>query len=226
MNDASDLAWHPLGELLVQRGLVRSEDVQLALEIQEQTGQLFGEILLSRNLLMPSDIALALGDQHEIRIRQMRRESARGLETPPDPRRPRADADPSYRPLGQILLECDLITADGLVRALREQKRSGKLLGEVLVGRGWLTVEDIERALAEQRGITHEATHHARPAYEVREADSASPLARCSNFLDATDVTFDVLDSRDPQELVIVKIDGDSEEVVWVYRREVAGEVA
>lgn len=226
MDESPDLAWHPLGELLVARGLVRPEDVQLALELQEQTGQLFGEILLSRNLLAPSDIARALGDQHEIRIRQMQWEWEHSLETPPDPKRPREGADPSYRPLGQVLLDRNLVTEDGLHRALREQKHTGKLLGEVLVGRRWLTAADIERALAEQREGEPDAEAQPPPAYEVYEDDSEAPIATCSDFLDATDVTFDILDSRDPDELAIVKVDGESRERVWAYSRAAANEVA
>jgi hypothetical protein len=227
VDESPDLSWHPLGELLVERGLVRPEDVQLALEIQEQTGQLLGEILLSRNLIAPSDVARALGDQHEIRIRQLRWERDHSLETPPDPKHPPAGADASYRPLGQVLLDRGLVTEDGLMRALREQKHNGKLLGEILVGRRWLTAEDIERALAEQHGLEAGDDVSASPIYEVREAGVSESIATCPDFLEATDAAFDVLDSREPEELVIVKIDTAGEERVWVYSRgATAGEAA
>jgi hypothetical protein len=62
--------------------------------------------------------------------------------------------------------------------------------------------------------------------YEVYEDGGGTPIATCSDFLDATDVTFDILDSRDPDELVIVKVDGESRERVWEYRRAAAGTVA
>jgi hypothetical protein len=219
VDGSQDLAWHPLGELLVERGLVRQEDVELALELQERTGQLLGEILLSLRLITPSDVVQALGDQYAVRIRRARWEWEHSLETPPEPRRRDAADDPSYRPLGQVLLDQGLITENGLMRALREQKHTGMLLGEILVKRRWLTAEDIERALAEQRGLQPEGEERSSPVYEVREAGTVEPIARCSDFLEATDVTFDILDSRDPEELVIVKVEADSEERVWVYSR-------
>lgn len=65
-----DAYWRPLGQLLVQRGLLTPEELEAALDEQEQTGGRLGEILLRRGLL--SRLALvsslheqSLADQHE-----------------------------------------------------------------------------------------------------------------------------------------------------------------
>jgi hypothetical protein len=102
------------------------------------------------------------------------------------------------------------------------------LLGEILVKRRWLRADDIERALVEQRGLqTGEEARDCEetrvaPIYEVREAGVAEPVADCADFLEATDVTFDILGSRDPEQLVIVKIENGTEECVWTYTRAAA----
>lgn len=223
MEESPDLEWHPLGELLVGRGLVRPEDVRTALELQERTGQFLGEILLSMGLIVPSDVASALGDQYAVRINRLRWEQEHALETPPEPRR---GDETSFQPLGQVLLDRGLITEDGLMRALREQKHTGLLLGEILVKRRWLTAEDIENALAEQQGHGPSSDDHAPPFYEVCDAAGTKPFATCSDFMEATDVAFDALDSRDPDELVIFKVDGDSREPVWTYSRAASQNVA
>ena len=89
-----------------------------------------------------------------------------------------------------------------------------------------LTAEDIDNALAEQQGQGPSSDDHAPPFYEVCDAAGTKPFATCSDFMEATDVAFDALDSRDPDELVIFKVDGDSREPVWTYSRAASQNVA
>jgi hypothetical protein len=71
LNEAEhDAYWRPLGQLLVQRGLLTADELEAALDEQERTGGRLGEILLRQGLL--SRLALAsslheqaLGEQHE-----------------------------------------------------------------------------------------------------------------------------------------------------------------
>jgi hypothetical protein len=230
MEEPPDLAWHPLGELLVEQGLITAADLRIALEVQQHTGRLIGEILVSRRLITPGDVERALDTQHSIRLARARWAWEHSFAVPPQPRQKEGDGEAVWRPLGQVLLEQELITEDGLARALLKQKRTGQLLGEILVKRRWLKAEDIERALAVQRGLTSAekppATEDAAPPrptarFEVREGDTAASelLAACSDFLEATDVAFDVLEERAPDRLETVKIEGDRQEVVWTYDR-------
>ena len=52
-----DAYWRPLGQLLVQRGLLSADELEAALDEQERTGGLLGEILMRHGLL--SKLALA-----------------------------------------------------------------------------------------------------------------------------------------------------------------------
>src|SRR5262245_21861928 len=58
LNEADHNAyWRPLGQLLVQRGLLTQAELEAALDEQERTGGLLGEILMRNGLL--SRLALA-----------------------------------------------------------------------------------------------------------------------------------------------------------------------
>src|ERR1041384_4346613 len=61
------------------------------------------------------------------------------------------------KPLGQLLLDNAVVTAEQLERALEEQKRSNhqKLLGEVLVELGICSEDQIVEALAQAYGVPY-----------------------------------------------------------------------
>ena len=63
-NDAEhDAYWRPLGQLLVQRGLLTPEELEAALDEQERTGGRLGEILLRQGLLSRLALASSLHEQ-------------------------------------------------------------------------------------------------------------------------------------------------------------------
>lgn len=53
-----------LGALLVERGVITSEQLAAALEQQQQTGQRLGEAVIELGFTSPHTIALALASQH------------------------------------------------------------------------------------------------------------------------------------------------------------------
>jgi type IV pilus assembly protein PilB len=57
------------------------------------------------------------------------------------------------KPLGQILLEKDLVTQDQLDEALKVQKNTTEQLGRILVDLGYVVERDVLRSHAEQLGI-------------------------------------------------------------------------
>lgn len=77
-----------------------------------------------------------------------------------------------WRELGQVLLEENLITEDELEQALREQAKSGRLLGQIIVANGYLSAFTLARVLSEQHGVRLSATVAAEA--EVREAADPS----------------------------------------------------
>jgi len=62
-------------------------------------------------------------------------------------------AESIWRPLGELLLEKNLLTEDELELALTEQAESGRLLGAILVERGYVSGPALAVALAEQYGV-------------------------------------------------------------------------
>ncbi len=64
LNEADhDAYWRPLGQLLVQRGLLTNEELEAALSEQDRTGDLLGEILLRNGLLSKLALASSLHEQ-------------------------------------------------------------------------------------------------------------------------------------------------------------------
>ena len=59
----NDAYWRPLGQLLVQRGLLSAEELEAALDEQERTGGRLGEILLRQGLLSRLALASSLHEQ-------------------------------------------------------------------------------------------------------------------------------------------------------------------
>ena len=59
----------------------------------------------------------------------------------------------TWRPLGALLVEKGLLTAEELEEALAAQQTTGKRLGQILVDRGHLSGPALTNALAEQYGI-------------------------------------------------------------------------
>jgi hypothetical protein len=58
-----DAYWRPLGQLLVQRGLLSQDELEAALDEQERTGGKLGEILLRNGLLSRLALASSLHEQ-------------------------------------------------------------------------------------------------------------------------------------------------------------------
>lgn len=61
-----------------------------------------------------------------------------------------------WRPLGELLVEKGVISAEELDDALDEQRLSGLRLGEILIARGYASRPGIAEALAAQRGLVLE----------------------------------------------------------------------
>ena len=58
-----------------------------------------------------------------------------------------------WRPLGELLVERDLITPAQLEEALAEQAQSGRRLGEIIVAAGLVSRERLTQVLLEQCGL-------------------------------------------------------------------------
>ncbi len=63
MEVASIIAWKPLGELLVERGLLTVTELDDALEEQERTGERLGAILVTRRIVAGAVLTTLLAEQ-------------------------------------------------------------------------------------------------------------------------------------------------------------------
>lgn len=111
----------PLGEVLVQQGLVSRAAIGEGLRRQEQErGQLIGEVLVEFGNVAADDVERALASQKRRKGR-----------------------------LGDILIESALVTRDEVESAAEEQRRRrGRRLGEILVDQGCIDEVGLMRALS------------------------------------------------------------------------------
>ena len=151
-----------IGALFVEKGLITQEQLDIALEEQQRTGNRLGEVLVERFGVSRLDLASALAEQWAEYERQGTTEQqeshseVRDLVAVSDewsgaPEDADTDVDAApKRPIGEIFLERGMISADELDLALEEQRESGRRLGEILVGKGNLSRLELASALADQ----------------------------------------------------------------------------
>ena len=212
------LAWRPLGEILLQRGLISELELHDALREQQHEGGRLGEILFARGLVSAVDLRDALAEQHGLDLRvESRTTTGSHVDS--------ADRRNSF-PLGRILVQRGQITEAQLDAALAEQARTGQRLGQILIAAGAVSTFTLAAALAEQQGLlaaSRDAVDGLLPKprlYEVREVVGGKSLSLYSsrNFLDATDLAFAVLHEWEPRELHVVCLAQDEDDkVCWQY---------
>ena len=202
----ADHAWRPLGELLIERGLIDAYELEYWLTQQKLTGMLLGELLVVNHIISPVEVAATLAVQR----------GADGVA---------GGIQHSARQLGRILVQKELLTDSGLQRALLAQRRKGGSLGGILVERGYVSQAQVDEALAEQRGRRPAPAPSAEPTkddrYEVRSPETTpEPRYVSDSFLEATDFAFDLIEAEDPEALEIVQVTGGQRVSVWSYSRE------
>ena len=218
--------WRPLGALLVDKGFLTFRELDEALAEQRRTRRLLGQILVERSFLSSFSLSQTLAEQHGVDVR------ARGAA----PASKTGDARTAWRPLGRVLVDMGLLSVAGVNRALEAQRhRPAARLGEILIERQWLSGLQLLRALAEQQGVGFDG-RDLPVKTTVRPATSAQPVYRVcnsggvefqsTNFLEAADVAFELLDAHEPQALEIRRQHGDAVETVWAYDATVTGERA
>ena len=220
----AEYPWRPLGELLVERGLI--DEYQL----EPSSGAAPDRAAIRRAARrqahrLPGRHRHVIAEQHGLHLDPDRR---------PVPAPSKAVADTNgggrWRPIGRILVDKELLTESGLQRVLLAQRRRGGLLGQLLLERGYVTPEQLASALAEQHGVhvPPEALHPSQEqplddvVYEVRAPDrdeSEEALHVSRSFLDASDFAFELLYHEDPDALEIVELKGGQRRVAWSYER-------
>lgn len=118
------IASRPLGELLIDRGLLTPDQLEDALDRQLETGQLLGAILVEQGIVTAPALTALLAEQ----------------------------AGVVWKPLGELLVERGLLSAPELDDALAQQQLTGERLGSILVERRIVAGAVLAAILAEQAG--------------------------------------------------------------------------
>jgi hypothetical protein len=66
--ESAETIWRPLGELLLEKGLVTPDELELALTEQGETGRLLGAILVDRGYVSGPALAVALAEQYGVEL--------------------------------------------------------------------------------------------------------------------------------------------------------------
>jgi hypothetical protein len=237
--DQAHFPWRPLGRLLVEDGIIKAQDLEVALAEQRSTGRLLGQILVHFGYVTSWTLAQALAEQHGVELQ--RKESSEEL--PVAPREP-VELTPDtaeereWHPLGRILLELGFLSQAELDKALAAQsEHPGRRLGEILVSRGSLSGTELALALAEQHGLdlgpqseleadVETVTTSPSPSgatyrvFEVRYEptyEQGAVLYENANFLEAADYACELAGRGSWEALEIEKRDGGKAEIVWTY---------
>jgi hypothetical protein len=233
MMENGTFPWRPLGELLVDEGLLTAKELEDALAEQHRTGRLLGQIVVEAGCLTPFALTRALSRQHGVELR------SKGAPAQVRPRQAAADEPEArvWRPLGRVLVENAYLTEAELELALVEQRERRGRLGEILVARGYLSGTALARALAEQHGVDPAAVGELEADVEtvisasvpdesvyrvwhVTRAPGRQPrslLHETPNFLDAADFVTEMVDRREVDALVIERSLGNDRKAVWTY---------
>ena len=150
MEAATAIQSRLIGAILVEKNLITSEQLERALQVQEETGERLGEIVVAQFGVPRLELASVLAEQWA-ELEKAEREAAKVVERPVAAVEPLTPAEVQIRrPLGEIFVELGFISGAQLEAALDTQRESGARIGEILVEQGSLSRLDLASALAEQ----------------------------------------------------------------------------
>lgn len=150
-----------IGELLTRAGVLRKQDLDEAIAIAQDTGQMIGKVLIMSGFITKENLQAAVEAQALVRDGHLEFELALVAIATCAREKLTMDAAldqlgwhpvesrPSAR-LGELLLSSGIITVEQLDRALEEVHESIVPLGAVLVKAGAITREILDEALKAQ----------------------------------------------------------------------------
>ncbi len=140
----------PLGDILKEQGKVKDDDIDKALTTQKRQQMKLGDLLVDQELISVTEVQQAL-------------EMQTGLED---------------KPLGTILLEGGKVKGTDIDTALAIQTRPKMRLGELLIEAGLITDEDLEVALDIQKHDGHRLGEILLETHVITEDQLLSALAK------------------------------------------------
>lgn len=153
-----------IGELLTRAGVLRKQDLQEAIEISQDTGQMIGKVLIMSGFITKEDLQAAVEAQSLVRDGNLEFELALLAIATCSREKLLLDqaldqlgwhpqqAHPSAR-LGELLLAAEVITSEQLDKALEQVRESITPLGAVLIQAVVINREILDFALIVQADI-------------------------------------------------------------------------
>lgn len=145
----------PLGHLLLDVGLITWEQLEQALEVQQQTGEQIGKVLVRLGML---DVPV-LDDTLQLQLQQQIQKQS-------------VPAPAAIR-IGDILVAGGHITREQLHESIEHQKNSNKKLGEILVEKGYVKQDHVEHGIRLQQMLVAAALSAVVSVSSVQKAAAA-----------------------------------------------------
>jgi len=229
----TDSPWRPLGQLLVDLGLIVTDELRAALAEQERSGRKLGEILVAQSAVTGSQLTRILVEQVGLSLDPADAPAAESENAADDEAEERRTAvellAPPWRPLGQVLVERGALSEAELEEALQVQRATARRLGEIVVQRGYVSAQALVAAVIDQHGLEGATAGTTLPAtllptfphelYQVEDHDPADPklVFRSEGMLDAIDFAFEYFEAERPARLRVFRTCGKTREEVWAY---------
>jgi hypothetical protein len=153
---------HPLGHLLLEFGLITPEQLEQALEVQQQTGEQIGGVLVRLGMLDVSALDVALQSQLQ------KQKLNQSIPTPVAIR------------IGDILVAGGHISREQLYESIEHQKNSNQKLGEILVEKGYVQQHHVEHGIRLQQMLVAAALSAVVSISSVDKAE-AGPSGNVSS---------------------------------------------
>jgi hypothetical protein len=149
-----DLSSMRIGQFLVQLGIVTSQQVTDALEVQRTEKLRLGETLTKLGYIIPAELKDALS------LRDKMLDYAGGEAESQEPSglaaKPKLEIDEWQESLlGSILVSNEALTVEQLEKGLSIQKATGMRLGEALVQHGYCEWRQVREAIRAQESLRH-----------------------------------------------------------------------
>ncbi len=147
-----------LGELLVGWGLIRTDDLNEAMDMARATGLPLGQALVMADLLLAHQLRCAVAVQSLLRDNLLPPELAQAamklvvkqnypLDVALSELGWESDAEAVHNQLGDLLVEAQVISREDFHRALHSSLKNGLPLGRLLVAGGLLDLPFVESAV-------------------------------------------------------------------------------
>ena len=138
-----------IGAIMVERGLLTSDQLRAALEVQAERGGLLGEIVMAEFGVSRAEVSQVIAEQLAELEGETGSEPSSGL-----PPLRLSGVEPcrlvgTHLPVGDALLELGLVSRDQIDSAHEVQRETGERLGEILVGQGVISRLELADALSE-----------------------------------------------------------------------------